>query len=196
MTALDANPGEPSPLQAHADDLVAIAHAAIDHGLVHGAPPVLEVADHPPALRETRAAFVTLLDADGGLRGCIGSIEAQRPLAEDVSANAFAAAFRDPRFAPLTPVERPGLACRLSVLTPPEPLAFADERDLLARLEPGVDGVLIEAGEHRGTFLPAVWEQIPDAVTFWQTLKRKAGLAPDAFPADLVVYRYRAESIG
>lgn len=187
---------EASPLQAYADELLAIATAAIDHGLAHGAPPGVDVAAHPPALQAERATFVTLLDAGGALRGCVGSIEAERPLVADVSANAFAAAFHDPRFAPLAAAERPGLACRLSVLTPAEPIEFGDEAELLARLEPGVDGVLLEAGARRGTFLPAVWEQIPDPAEFWRTLKSKAGLDPDAFPDDLVVYRYRAESIG
>lgn len=196
MTAPVADPGEGSPLHAHADDLLGVARAAIDHGLVHGERPAVDVDAYPHALREPRAAFVTLLDAEGGLRGCVGSVEAHRPLVADVSDNAFAAAFRDPRFDPLSPAERPGLACKLSVLTPAEPVAFRDEADLLTRLEPGVDGVLIEAGERRGTLLPAVWEQIPDPVEFWYTLKRKAGLEPDAFPDDLVVYRYRAESIG
>lgn len=187
---------ETPPLQAYADELVAVATTAIDHGLVRGAPPEVDVAAHSPPLRAERAAFVTLLDADGALRGCVGSIEAERPLVADVSANAFAAAFQDPRFPPLVPAERPGLACKLSVLTPAEPIEFGDEAELLGRLEPGVDGVLVEAGACRATFLPAVWEQIPEPAAFWRTLKQKAGLDPDGLPADLAVYRYRAESIG
>lgn len=186
----------PAGLSAHADELLGVAHAAIDHGLAHGEPPALDPRAYPAPLQAERAAFVTLLDGSGGLRGCIGSIEAQRPLVADVSENAFAAAFRDPRFPPLAPAERPGLACRLSVLTPPEPLPFADEDDLLARIEPGVDGLLIESGRRRGTLLPAVWEQLPEPLAFWRTLKRKAGLDMDEFPADLAVYRYRAESLG
>ena len=185
-----------SGVQEHGDTLVAVATSAIDHGLAHGAPPVVDPDDYPPPLQAERAAFVTLLDADGGLRGCIGSIEASRPLVRDVSDNAFSAAFRDPRFAPLTLPERPGLTCKLSVLTVPEPMPFTDETDLVRRLEPGVDGLLIDAGSFRGTFLPAVWEQLPEPREFWRTLKLKAGMPVDAFPDDLVVYRYRAESVG
>ena len=184
------------PLSAHADALVELAGRSIDHGLVHGTPAPVDLAGIAPALRAERAAFVTLFDAAGELRGCIGSIEAHRPLAEDVSENAFAAAFRDPRFPPLTPAERPGLVCKLSVLTPPEPMAFTDEADLVRRIQPGVDGLLIECDAGRGTLLPAVWEHLPAPADFWMTLKRKAGLAPDAFPGDLAVYRYRAESLG
>lgn len=183
-------------LRPWADDLVALAGAAIDHGLAHGGAPEVDPTGFPRALQAERAAFVTLFDTNGDLRGCVGSLDAHRALVADVSANAFAAAFRDPRFPPLTHAERPGIACKLSVLSPAEPVAFADEGDLVAGLEPGVDGLAIAAGECRGTFLPAVWEQIPEPLEFWRTLKRKAGLDADASPGDLVVYRYRAESLG
>lgn len=195
MTGERAGAAE-TDLQAHGAHLLGVAESAIDHGLAEGRAPTLDPGRHPDALQVRRAAFVTLLDRDGRLRGCIGSIEAWRPLVEDVSANAFAAAFEDPRFQPLAPAERPGLQCKLSVLTPPEPLAFTDEADLVRQIEPGTDGVLLVAGDCRGTLLPAVWEQIPDPFDFWRTVKRKAGLAADAFPNDLGVYRYRAETVG
>jgi hypothetical protein len=185
-----------SAVQAHRDTLLELAGQAIDHGLAEGVPPAIDPGRYPEPLRDERAAFVTLFDGTGRLRGCIGSIEAHRPLVADVAENAFAAAFRDPRFPPLVPAERADLVCKLSVLTPAEPIAFTDESDLLGRIEPGVDGLLLEAGEHRGTLLPAVWEQLPDPVDFWHTLKRKAGLDADAFPAGLAVYRYRAEEVG
>ncbi len=184
------------PLAPYTDELLALADEAIDYGLAHGEPPTVDPSQHPPALREQRAAFVTLLDREGGLRGCIGSIEAQRPLAVDVSANAFAAAFRDPRFPPVTRAERPGIQCKLSILTPLEPMAFTDEADLIGQLEPGHDGVLIEAGQRRGTLLPQVWADLPDPQDFWRTLKRKAGLGADEWPRELRAYRYRAEGIG
>lgn len=185
-----------SGVQAHAERLLALAEAAIDHGLAEGRPPAVDPARYPPPLRAQRAAFVTLLDGDERLRGCIGSIEARRTLVEDVNANAFAAAFEDPRFAPLTPAERGGLQCKLSILTRPEPIHFEDEADLVGQLEPGTDGVLLVAGEQRGTLLPAVWEQIPEPLEFWRMVKRKAGLDPASFPLDLDVYRYRAETLG
>lgn len=182
-------------VSAHRHELIGVAMRAIDHGLVHGAPPDVNIEDFPEALREERASFATLLTADGHLRGCIGSIEPHRPLVSDINANAFAAAFEDPRFPPLRPAERTGLSCDLSILTPPEPMAFTDEADIIQRLEPGVDGVLIEAGPRRGTLLPAVWEQLPDPAEFWRTLKLKAGIAQGGLPKDLTVYRYRAEHI-
>lgn len=182
-------------VSAHGHELIAVAEGAIDHGLVHGAPPTVNVGRFPQALREERASFVTLLTADGHLRGCIGSIEAHRALVADINANAFAAAFEDPRFPPLRADERSDLSCELSILTQPEPMEFTDEADIIQRLEPGVDGVLIEAGRRRGTLLPAVWEQLPEPVEFWRTLKQKAGVAQGVLPEDLSVYRYRAEHI-
>ncbi len=194
--ATETDDTAPSGWAAFADDLLGLAHAAIDHGLAHGEPPRVDLARLDPALHAERATFVTLLDGQGGLRGCIGSIEAHRPIALDVSANAFAAAFQDPRFPPLTAAERPDLQCKLSVLTPLEPIAFSDEADLINQLVPGEDGVLIEAGERRGTLLPQVWSDLPDPQAFWRTLKRKAGLGVEEWPANLRAYRYRAESIG
>jgi len=183
-------------VQTHARDLLALAERAIDHGLAYGMAPSVDIDRWPDHLRAERASFVTLLSGDGSLRGCIGTIEPQRPLVADINANAFAAAFRDPRFPPLRANERPGLSCELSILTLPEPMTFTDEADLVQRLQPGIDGVLIEAGDRRGTLLPAVWEQLPDPVEFWRTLKQKAGIAQDMLPDDLAVYRYRAEHIG
>jgi len=179
----------------HGRELIALAEQAIDHGLAHGRPPAVDLDRWPETLRAERATFVTLLSADGNLRGCIGTIDPHRPLVADINANAFAAAFEDPRFPPLGATERDGLCCELSILTVPEPMAFTDEADLVQRLCPGVDGVLIKAGDRRGTLLPSVWEQLPDPVEFWRTLKAKAGIAQDMLPDDLAVYRYRAEHI-
>jgi len=132
-----------------------------------------------PWLREPGATFVTLR-LRGSLRGCVGSIEARRPLGEDVRQNALAAAFQDPRFPPLEPRELPGITLEVSLLSPPEPLPAANEAEALRLLRPGIDGVVFEYGGHRSTFLPQVWEQLPDPRDFLDHLRRKAGL-PDGF---------------
>ena len=183
-------------LAAHAERLLGLAEAAIDHGLTHGRPPAVDVGAHPEVLQEHRSAFVTLFDARGVLRGCMGSVVPFRPLAEEVSANAFAAAFKDPRFVPLSIGERAGLSWKLSVLTLPEAVAFADEAEAIAGLRPGIDGVIIEGESCRGTFLPAVWEHLTDPAVFWRELKLKAGLEEDEWPPDVCVYRYQAVTLG
>lgn len=188
--------GGAQPFAAHAGTLIGLAEAAIDHGLAHGRAPAIDVRAQPEALQEHRSAFVTLFDARGELRGCMGSVTPLRPLALEVSANAYAAAFRDPRFWPLLPHERAGLGCKLSVLTLPEPVMFADEAELVAGLRPGIDGVIIAGESCRGTFLPAVWEHLPSPVDFWRELKLKAGLEADEWPPDVSVYRYEAVTLG
>lgn len=149
--------------------------------------------DHP-ALKKPGATFVTLHDAEGELRGCIGRLEACRPLGEDVSANAYAAAFQDPRFVPLRAQEWPGIRIEVSLLDAPEPLGVHSEAEALARLRPGVDGVIFEWQSHRATFLPQVWEQLPDPAAFMSALKRKAGLAPDFWADDVRLSRYQVRS--
>ena len=135
------------------------------------------------------AAFVTLTTG-GELRGCIGSLEAQRSLGEDVRENAVAAAFRDPRFPPLAPDEFDVVAIEVSVLSPPQPLAFASEDEALAQLVPHVDGIIFEYGYHRSTFLPQVWEKIHTPREFLAHLKYKAGLPPDFWHATVRLARY------
>ena len=179
---------------AHAKTLLDLARAAICHGLAAGEPPRLTNSDMPENLRTPGAAFVTLT-LDGQLRGCIGSLRAYRPLAADVSDNAYNAAFRDPRFPPLTPAEFDRLKVHISILTPSEPLEFTSEDDLLAQLRPGIDGLIIAAAGRRGTFLPSVWEQLPDRRDFLRHLKLKAGLPPDYWSDDVEVWRYATESI-
>ena len=142
-----------------------------------------------PEWREPGASFVTLTQ-QGELRGCIGSLEAWRALAEDVAANARAAAFRDPRFTPLGADELARTRIEVSQLTPAQPLSFRDEADALAQLRPHIDGVILSAGRHRATFLPQVWEQLPEPAVFLAHLKRKAGLAADDWAADLCLDRY------
>jgi AmmeMemoRadiSam system protein B/AmmeMemoRadiSam system protein A len=167
--------------------LLGIARGAIGRQLGQAAAPRL---DHPAWLAQPGATFVTLT-MRGALRGCIGSLQAHRPLGLDVAANAENAAFRDPRFAPLTLQEWPQVAAEVSLLTAPEKAEFGDEIDLLGRLRPGVDGVILEYGGRRGTFLPQVWESLPDRRLFMQELKRKAGLAADTPLAQCNVWRYQ-----
>jgi len=151
-------------------------------------------ADYPEALRMPRATFVTL-HVDGKLHGCVGTLEAHKPLVEDVVSNAWSAAFRDSRFPALTWPDFERLKIHVSILSPPEPMAFSSEADLLAQLRPQVDGLILEDGHHRGTFLPSVWEQLPDPREFLRQLKLKAGLDADHWSSRLRVQRYTTESI-
>lgn len=148
-------------------------------------------AMHAGWLKEQAATFVTL-KKDGELRGCIGSLEAHRAIVEDVRANAVAAALHDPRFPPVTLVELEQLTIEISLLTPPRPLHFSDEADALAQLKPGIDGLIFESGGRRATFLPQVWEDLPEPREFLAQLKQKAGFAPDYWAADIKLQRYGA----
>lgn len=143
-------------------------------------------------LEQPGATFVTLT-LHGRLRGCIGSLEARRSLLEDVCANAVAAAFRDPRFAPLSKEEFAEVVIDVSVLGKPEPILFSDEQDALAQLEPGLDGVILEYGLHRATYLPQVWAQLPAPKEFIDQLKVKAGLPDDFWSDDIRFSRYRVQ---
>jgi len=142
-----------------------------------------------PELQKPGATFVTLTQ-HGKLRGCIGSLEAWRPLAQDVRENALAAAFRDPRFNALRADELPTTRVEVSLLTPAEPISFTSEADALAQLRPNVDGVIFTAGHRRSTFLPQVWEQLPDPAVFMAHLKQKAGLPASYWGPDVGLERY------
>lgn len=152
-------------------------------------------AQEAPALQAERASYVTL-EQQGQLRGCIGHLEAVTALACDVAENAYAAAFRDPRFSPVSAQELDGLQIKISVLTPPEPIAFSTETELLEAIEPGIDGLILSDGTRRGTFLPSVWSQLPTREGFLRHLKQKAGLAPNHWSPRIRVERYRTESFG
>jgi len=147
------------------------------------------VDESAPWLHEKGASFVTLT-MHQHLRGCIGTLEAHRPLLFDVKENAYAAAFRDPRFSPLTLAELDATEIEISLLSAQQPLSFNSEHDALAQLRPAVDGVVFEYGRYRSTFLPQVWEQLPDAGTFMAHLKHKAGLRPDFWNDEVRLYRY------
>jgi AmmeMemoRadiSam system protein A len=165
-------------LSPHAVQMIGLARSSIRYGLAAGEALPVSAPDFPAGLRQVMASFVTLrIEAE--LRGCIGTVLASRPLAEDVSHNAFMAAFRDPRFDPLAAAELGALRVEISVLGPPAPLAFESEDALIAMLVPGRDGLILEKGEQRGLFLPQVWETLPDPADFLRHLKEKAGL-PDA----------------
>ncbi len=143
-------------------------------------------------LDEPGASFVTLHLA-GRLRGCIGSIEPFRCLGEDVWANARAAAFHDPRFPALTVAEYPAIDLEVSVLSAQEPIECDDEADLLGQLRPGVDGLVLHTDCRKGTFLPQVWEQLPEPAEFVGRLKAKAGCQPRGWSPD---WRFSRFTVG
>ena len=140
-------------------------------------------------LENSGASFVTLTQ-DGRLRGCIGSLEAYRALAEDVAANAVAAAFRDTRFTPLTRHEWTSTRIEVSLLEPSVPMDCVDEADAIARLRTGFDGVILTLGKRHATFLPQVWESLPDPRQFLAHLKLKAGLPADFWGDEITLARY------
>lgn len=143
-------------------------------------------------LEKTGACFVTL-KAHGQLRGCIGSLEARQALYDDVVHNAGAAALRDPRFPPLTISELNEVEIEVSLLSSATPIDFFDERDALAQLRPNLDGVILEYGVHRATFLPQVWDDLPQPQHFLAHLKRKAGLSEDFWSDDIRLSRYTVQ---
>ncbi len=172
--------------------LLEIARAAIGHALgVRAEPPATGGA---PFLDAPGASFVTLRTDRGALRGCIGSLLPRRPLGVDVAGNAVAAALHDPRFAPLAPGELPRTRIEVSVLGAPQPVEHGgSEEALLAALAPHEDGLILEWGPHRATFLPQVWRELPEPRAFLAALKRKAGLAPDFWAPDVRAWRYRVQ---
>ncbi|MBN2870606.1 MAG: AmmeMemoRadiSam system protein A [Campylobacterales bacterium] len=145
-----------------------------------------------PILAENGAAFVTLT-LHGRLRGCIGSLIAHRPLIDDLIANAQSAAFRDPRFPPLSPDEFEEIEVEVSLLSPPQPLSYRDSADLRTMIRPGTDGVILRHGNYQATFLPQVWEELSDFDTFFAHLGMKAGLGNNPLSYHPEVYVYQVE---
>lgn len=174
--------------------LLKLAAASIEYGLQHKQPLPVNLNDYPDSLCAVRASFVTLT-INKQLRGCIGSLEAIQALVQDVIDNAFAAAFRDPRFNPLQADEYDQLHYHISILSPPEPMFFDSEADLISQLRPGIDGLILEDLGRRGTFLPSVWESLPNPNDFFTQLKIKAGLSPSHWAPSLSVQRYSVEDI-
>jgi len=189
----------PTPGAARAEAEVG---EAVDKGrvlLAHARSAIVEalrLAPHPAPehafLQRPGASFVTLRSA-GDLRGCIGSLQARRTLGADVRANAVAAAFDDPRFAPLRAAEYDQIAVEVSVLSATSPLPVASEYDLHTQLRAGVDGLILEFGPRRSTFLPQVWDVLPGAREFVDELKRKAGLPREYWSDELRFSRYTVE---
>jgi uncharacterized protein len=175
-------------------ELLSLARRSIELGLAQE-----QLAPAPsassPTLKQHRATFVTL-HAHEDLRGCCGSIEPRLPLAEDVWRNAWASAFADPRFLPLTSNEYPALDVHISVLSPLERVPVATEEELLAVLRPNRDGLMLARGAARATFLPSVWESLEDPVQFVRQLKLKAGWRADFWSPEIEVWRYETESFG
>jgi len=171
------------------------AAAAIESGLGRSIASPPDVRRLPQPLAEHRASFVTLM-LDRALRGCCGTLEPARPLLLDVWHNAQASAFHDPRFPPLTLAEWRSIDLEVSVLTPCERVVAASEQELLLRLEPGRDGLVLAWRGMRATFLPKVWEQVSGPQEFLRHLKRKAGWPADFWAADLEVWRYETEIVG
>ena len=169
--------------------LLALARQAIAHHLGRAPAPVVP---DDPRLHAKGATFITLTK-DGDLRGCIGSLRRSRKLGDDVLANAVAAAMEDPRFPPLEADELDAIAIEVSVLSEPEFLDFFGEEELLAQLRPGEDGLIIFSGCRSATFLPQVWEQLPEPRQFLAALKHKAGLPTNREVVELMAARYHVQ---
>ncbi|MBM0104538.1 AmmeMemoRadiSam system protein A [Steroidobacter sp. S1-65] len=174
-------------------ELLALARASVEAALPSGELVPAPGEPFDPELDRPGASFVTLRIGEE-LRGCCGTIEATRPLHVDVWNNAWASAFADPRFPALTPPEWADAGVQISVLSEPQPCDVRSEAELLEILRPGIDGVILRAGLRRSTFLPAVWEQLPDPRRFIRHLKLKAGWPADFWPADMQVLLYTTES--
>ncbi len=175
--------------------LLELARGSLAHGIARGTALEVELEVLEPVLAEPGASFVSL-HLEGRLRGCVGLLEATRPLATDVAENAFAAGLRDPRFAPLSALELEAVEISISVLEASEALPAAGLDALLAALRPGEDGLIVALAGRRATFLPAVWEQLPEPADFVSQLWRKAGLPVGFWSPELRLARYRAYSFG
>jgi AmmeMemoRadiSam system protein A len=173
--------------------LLRLAREALEHGVKRENLPPLDEFTLTPRLQEPGASFVTLTTG-GQLRGCIGALEAYQPLAQDVRDHAVAAALQDPRFPAVSEGELSGIEIEISRLTRPIPLDYKDADDLLSKLRPYVDGVILRDAFHRATFLPQVWEKIPDPVGFLNNLCYKMGASEDLWrKKHLDVMTYQVE---
>lgn len=179
-------------LRREEQQLLDLAGAAIEHA-VRGETLSVDLSRYTPGMRRQAASFVTLRRG-GELRGCIGGLTAKQALVLDVVENAVGAALRDPRFFPVGPAELIGLHIHISVLSALVPLRFGSEAELLGQVRPGIDGLLLEVGVCRSTFLPSVWDTLSDPREFLRELKRKAGLPGDYWSTSVRVSRYTTES--
>jgi len=172
-----------------------LAWASVEFGLAHGVPMSCSELDYPERLRVPGASFVTLRSNHGALLGCIGTLRPHRPLVRDIVHNAFHAAFNDPRFAPLTAAHLPGLELHVAILSALTLLDVGCEGDLLAQLRPGIDGVVIEDRETSATFLPVMWERLPEPREFLDALRDKANLPRDYWSSTMRAFRYTVEDV-
>ncbi len=185
---------DPVLIQENQAALLQVADASIEYGLCYHQPLPVAPADYPAPLQMPRAVFVTLT-LHSTLRGCVGTLDSGQPLVVNTAKYAYAAAFSDTRFSPLTRDEYSGLNIHISLLSALETLPCSSENDLLAKIRPGLDGLLLEEGGYRGTLLPSVWQDIPEPREFLRRLKMKAGLPPGYWSQQLQVRRYTAQSI-
>jgi hypothetical protein len=172
--------------------LLEVARRSIRNGIDNHRALPIRPSDFSTHLRQRRACFVTLR-LDGDLRGCTGAIAAREPLVRCIAEHAYSSAFLDTRFSPLEPAELDGLWVSISVLSPTSPIEFFDETDLVSKIHPHRDGLVIEVGRSVGTLLPSVWENLHEPAAFLRQLKRKAGLAADFWSEEIRVLRYTTE---
>ena len=179
-----------SSLTPYAQELLGVARQSIEQGFRTRQPLQPDLTNYAGVLRQPAASFVTL-KINSNLRGCIGTTQAIQPLLLSIADSAYKAAFQDPRFQPLTETEYRQVDLSISVLTPPVEIKFTSEPDLARQLQPGTDGLIIESGQKRATFLPEVWDSIPAAVDFLTQLKLKAGMSSAEIPKK--AWRYHTE---
>jgi len=174
--------------------LLRIARSSLESGLRHGHAGYPEPGSLPESLRQPGACFVTL-HKQGRLRGCIGSLEAREPMAQAVAGSAFAAGFQDPRFPPLSADELTLLDLEISILSPLQELDVSSEQDLLERLRPGIDGLLLDEGRRHAVYLPSVWTQLPEPAQFVEQLKLKGGWPADYWSQSMRVRCFQTETV-
>ncbi len=178
-----------------ADILLTAARRSIEYGLAHHhRPPSVQLSEYSTRLIQPGASFVSL-HIGKQLRGCLGTLGADQPLIVDVTHNACNAAFRDPRFPPVEATQLPTVDIEISLLSQPVRMVFKDEADLITQLRPGIDGLILEDGVQRGTFLPVVWQNLPTAAEFLRELKKKAGLPEHYWSSTLQIWHYETTVI-
>jgi len=174
--------------------LLKLAKDSIVYGLKHHEMMTIDLKQYSINLQTSAASFVTL-KINSELKGCIGSLIAHQPLVQDIVHNSYAAAFEDPRFMPLIEEELPLLDIHISILSKSEPIVFTSEQELIKQLRPGIDGLILSDIGYRGTFLPSVWDELPEPEMFLRHLKLKAGLPINYWSKTLKVERYTVEDI-
>lgn len=185
MSSANAN-----PYDEYREILLKHSRESLLKGVRAGFAPRVSLREVPKVLCEERATFVTL-HKNRKLRGCIGRLEASRPLYTDIAENTVAAALEDYRFPPVSEGEVKGISISISILTPPEKMKVGAEEELIANLRPGIDGLILQEAGRRATFLPSVWEELPMPVDFIRHLKLKAGMAPDHWSKNVEVFTYQ-----